>query len=155
MTRDAVMAQKKAAAAQTAQSVPAEHGGTFLNFLASHTQTGAAGRPAVKGQRKLSAEDFTRHRQQQVLQMPPHINGRLPPFLPMAGTPHLSHDTHPNFQHGPGLPISLSFQNQFMPYQMIAPTTLPPVPAPPPPAPPVKYPIEDLELQPRDRKSVV
>lgn len=149
MTRDAVMAQKKAAAAQTAQSVPAEHGGTFLNFLASHTQTGAAGKPAVKGQRKLSAEDFTRNRQQQVLQMPPHINGRLPPFLPMAGTPHLSHDIHPNFQHGPGLPISLSFQNQFMPYQMIAPTTLPPAPAPPPPAPPVKYPIEDLELQPR------
>ncbi|KAF2714740.1 glycosyltransferase family 57 protein [Pleomassaria siparia CBS 279.74] len=86
--------------------------------------------------------------------MPPHtiIPGNLPP--------HLAHHMPPP---GPGLPISLPFQNNFMQYQTLAPTNMPPPhphqhqhqpqPSPqhlaPPPRPfePVKYPIEDLRIR--------
>lgn len=155
-TRDAVMAAKKAANAAPqppppAPKVPVEQGGTFLNFLASqnHPSWTMETRPILKAQKKSSTEDFARQRQQQgPFQIPQHqqLNGRLAPYLPFGPPSVLPQSLLKNMH--PALPINLPFQNQFMQYQVIAPTFSAPAPAPPAP-PPVKYPIEDLELPPR------
>ncbi|ORY10467.1 ALG6, ALG8 glycosyltransferase family-domain-containing protein [Clohesyomyces aquaticus] len=96
----------------------------------------------------------------------PQINGRLPPFVPIVHPsqmpqqlppqipqhlpPHLAHLPQQMQSSGPGLPIGVPFQNNFMQYQTLAPTNLPQqqqLQPPPRPFEPVKYPCEDLEIR--------
>lgn len=74
--------------------------------------------------------------------MPPHLVGQVHPNLP----PHLAQNGP---QQGPGLPISLPFQNNFMQYQALAHqhSNGPQHQAPPPRFEPIKYPIDDLRIR--------
>lgn len=79
--------------------------------------------------------------------LPPHLSGQVRPNLPGHLAQHVP-------QQGPGLPISLPFQNNFMQYQALAhqPSNGPQHQSVPAPRPfePIKYPIDDLRIrQPR------
>ncbi|KAF2187276.1 glycosyltransferase family 57 protein [Zopfia rhizophila CBS 207.26] len=133
---------------------------TFVNF-STNGQHPFSGDPERQMMKPLNNEP---PRPYPPFQNMPHLNGRMPPFMPMAQPPHLPtnlpQNLPPNLVHlaqhmpapGAGLPISLPFQNNFMQYQTLAPTTLPQQQAGPSARPfePVKYPTEDLEIrQPR------
>jgi alpha-1,3-glucosyltransferase len=164
-TRDAIMAAKKAVNAANAaaasmpppqhQPQPAEHGVTFFSYLAAQNQAQNpnqqawpmdSNRPMPKPQKQTSIADFTRQQQpQQPFQLPPHLNGRITQYMPLPGQNGVSPPFH-HMQPGNPLPINLPFQNQFMQYQVIAPTAPPPHHQAPPAPPPIKYPIEDLDI---------
>lgn len=174
-TRDAVMAAKKAAnAANLNQNLPGglpnlpygqqPNDGHMPPMQGPHSgsgQTSFVNFPANPQQALYG--DPTRHLMQQGLGEPPgphsfhgvpHINGRGHAYQPLLQLPHLPQNLPPHLAHiaqhipppGSGLPISLPFQNNFMQYQTLAPTTLPQQSVPIS-KPFEKYPMEDLRIR--------
>lgn len=139
--------------------LPGEGQTTFVNFSANQPP------PFAPGQAPPMLPPFPNGQRPPVplFQNPPPMNGRMPPYPPLSHPPplppnltnlppHLAHIAQHMPPPGSGLPISLPFQNNFMQYQTLAPTTLPQQPTPPlsKPFEPIKYPIEDLRIkQPR------
>lgn len=124
---------------------------TFVNFAANHQPPFRPdlGRPMVQPPMNGPPRPYQN--------FPPAIPNTFPQMPPPAQIPrnlppHLAQLAHQGPPSGPGLPISLPFQNNFMQYQALAPTNAPQQHQ----APPVrqfehvKYPIEDLRIkQPR------
>ncbi|KAJ9639485.1 hypothetical protein H2201_002858 [Coniosporium apollinis] len=129
LQHEAVIAQKKAK--------NPEAGGTFFNFLTSQRATALAdlGRPMFGGYRhQLSQQEINRQTEEGQYMF---LDGRNPVFA-TAPVPNSSNNA-PYASHFHKLPM-------LHPGPIRGP---PPRPPAPPPPPPIKYPIDDLDIQPR------